>query len=167
MQKKTQSELGPAMTVEIEKIGVKLRQGNFWHCVNFEDITSRYCDITMKTDNISPLHAIAMWHLVYAGGVSTPTRLAETLFRSKHSVTEIVDNLEKEGLVVRDFSSRDRRVTQIRITQAGLQYIKRNQEVANGSAKQVMACLTPEQQKTMLELMEIIKKKMMDILYSM
>jgi len=164
MPKKKSTELADPISEELKKISEQVREGNFWVCVNFADTISRYCEITMKTDDISPLHAIAMWHLVCARGTSTPTRLAEKMFRSKHSVTKIVDNLETEGFIVRDFSNRDRRVTQIRITPAGLQYIKENQNKAAKPARQVMDCLDADQQKTLLDLMKIMKDRMTDIL---
>jgi MarR family transcriptional regulator, organic hydroperoxide resistance regulator len=164
MQKKKSTELVEPISEELKKISDQVREGNFWLVSSFADTVNRYCEITMKTDDISPLHGIAMWHLVCAGGTSTPTRLAETMFRSKHSVTKIVDNLEKEGLIIRDFSSRDRRVTQVRVTPAGLQYLKNNQETAAQYAEQVMNCLDEGQQKTMIELMQILKNRMTDIL---
>ncbi|OGN99948.1 MAG: hypothetical protein A2Y90_03340 [Chloroflexi bacterium RBG_13_52_12] len=118
----------------------------------------------MKKDDISPLHAIAMFHLVCSGGSSTPTHLAELMFRSKHSVTKIVDNLEKEGFIVRDFSSKDRRVTYIRVTSAGLEYVRNNQNKGNKRARQVMDCLDISEQKTLAELTEKMSNRMTDIL---
>jgi MarR family transcriptional regulator, organic hydroperoxide resistance regulator len=164
MQKKKFTELAGPIPSELKTVSEQLSKVDFWVCASFADTVNRYCEITMKTDDISPLHAMAMWHLVCAGGTSTPTRLADKMFRSKHSVTKIVDNLEKEGLIIRDFSSRDRRVTQIRITNAGLNYIKANQDVANIQAKHVMDCLDKEQTKTLVDLMVILQKRMTDIL---
>jgi DNA-binding MarR family transcriptional regulator len=167
MQKKKFTEMTDPMAEEIQKVACRLREGNFWLVASFADTVSRYSEITMKTDDISPLHAIAMWHLVCAGGTSTPTRMAETMFRSKHSVTKIVDNLEKLGLIKRDFSSRDRRVTQVRLTPAGLQYLKNNQAMATQYAEQVMNCLDASHQKTLIDLMQIMKSRVTDILEKM
>jgi len=134
------------------KGSVKTEGQNFWRCVTFADTVKRYCEITMKKDEVSPLHAIAMFYLVYAGGITTPTKLAEVMFRSKHSVTKIVDNLEKEGFIVRDFSSKDRRVTRLKITEAGRRYAQRNLNMADKRAKHVMDCLDKEEQKAMIKL---------------
>lgn len=142
----------------------QIREVNFWLCVTFSDTIGRYCEITMKKDDISPLHAIAMYHLVCAGGVSTPTQLADMMFRSKHSVTKIVDNLEREGFIVRDFSSKDRRVTHIKVTPSGLKYVKQNQNIADLRAKQVMDCLDIAEQKTLVDLMDKLGKRMTNIL---
>jgi DNA-binding MarR family transcriptional regulator len=152
MAKKKFTELVNPISKDFEEVADQIREVNFWLCVTFADTISRYCEITMKKDDISPLHAIAMWHLVCCGGSSTPTQLADKMFRSKHSVTKIVDNLEKEGFIKRDFSSKDRRVTQIRVTPAGLQYVKANQNKADKRAKQVMDCLEASEQKTLVAL---------------
>jgi MarR family transcriptional regulator, organic hydroperoxide resistance regulator len=164
MQKEKFTEMVNPLSDDYKQTADQIREVNFWLCVTFSDTIGRYCEITMKTDDISPLHAIAMYHLVCAGGNSTPTQLADMMFRSKHSVTKIVDNLEREGFIVRDFSSKDRRVTQIKVTPAGLKYVKQNQNRADVRAKQVMDCLSADEQKTMVGLMDKMNKRMTDIL---
>src|SRR4030042_3799961 len=99
MPKKKNTSLSKPVADDIKKVAQQIREVNFWQCVTFADTIGRYCEITMKKDDISPLHAIAMYYLIRAGGSSTPTHLAELMFRSKHSVTKIVDNLEKEGFI--------------------------------------------------------------------
>ena len=136
----------------------------FWRCLTFADTVKRYCEITIKKDEVSPLHSIAMFYLVYRGGVTTPTKLAEVMFRSKHSVTKIVDNLEKEGFIVRDFSSKDRRVTRLKITEAGRQYVQDNLNMADQRSKDVMDCLTEEEQKTLIALTSKMCDRLVDLL---
>jgi DNA-binding MarR family transcriptional regulator len=164
MQKEKLTELGNPLTEDFKQTADQIREVNFWLCVTFSDTIGRYCEITMKKDDISPLHAIAMYHLVCGGGTSTPTQLAELMFRSKHSVTKIVDNLEREGFIMRDFSSKDRRVTRIKVTPAGLKYVKQNQNKAELRAKQVMDCLDIVEQKTLTDLMDKLGKRMTGIL---
>jgi DNA-binding MarR family transcriptional regulator len=164
MARKKNTGLKKTVSDEMERVAAQMREVNFWRCVAFGDIMGRYLEISMKKDNISPLHAIAMFHLVRTGGNSTPTQLAELLFRSKHSVTKIVDNLEKEGFIVRDFSSKDRRVTHVRVTSAGLEYVKTNQNKGNKRAKQVMDCLNVTEQETLVKLTEKLCNRMTDIL---
>jgi DNA-binding MarR family transcriptional regulator len=164
MPKRNNNVLINPATDEIEEVAAQVRAVNFWLCVKFADTIKRYCEITMKKDDISPLHAMAMFHLVCAGGSSTPTHLAEMMFRSKHSVTKIVDNLEKEGFIVRDFSSKDRRVTHIKITAAGLEYLRKNQNKGNQRARQVMDCLDIPEQKTLVDQTEKLCTQMTDIL---
>jgi DNA-binding MarR family transcriptional regulator len=164
MQKEKIKEMGNPLSEDFKQAADQIREVNFWLCVTFSDTIGRYCEITMKKDDISPLHAIAMYHLVCAGGVSTPTQLADMMFRSKHSVTKIVDNLEREGFIVRDFSSKDRRVTQIKVTPAGLKYVKQNQNKADVRAKQVMDCLDLGEQKQLVACMDKLGQRMTNIL---
>ena len=164
MAKRKSTNIGKPASGEFEKVAAQVGEVHFWRCVTFADTLKRYCEITMKKDDISPLHAIAMIYLVRVGGSSTPTQLAEQMFRSKHSVTKIIDNLEKEGFIVRDFSSKDRRVTNIRVTPAGLKYVKNNQNKGNERARQVMDCLTAAEDKTLAEITEKLNKRMTDIL---
>jgi len=164
MPKRKSAGIKKPVSGELEKVAEQIGEVNFWRCVVFADTLKRYCEITMKKDDISPLHAIAMFYLVRDGGSSTPTKLAEQMFRSKHSVTKIIDNLEKEGFIIRDFSSKDRRVTNIRITQAGLKYVKNNQNKGSERARQIMDCLTGSEDKIMADLTGKLNKRMTDIL---
>jgi MarR family transcriptional repressor of emrRAB len=147
-----------------KKVAEQIGELNFWLCVTFADTIMRYLEITMKKDDISPLHIIAMYHLVRSGGSLTPTQLAEQMFRSKHSVTKIVDNLEKEGFIIRDFSSKDRRVTYIRVTSAGLEYVRTNQHKGEMRAKQVMDRLDAPEQEKLVALTGKLSNRMTDIL---
>jgi DNA-binding MarR family transcriptional regulator len=162
-EKKNNSSDGPSPE-EFKKASEQIGELNFWLCICFADTLNRYLEITIKKDDISPLHHIAMHYLVRSGGSLTPTQLAEAMFRSKHSVTKIMDNLEKEGFIVRDFSSQDRRVTVIRVTAAGLEYVKKNQHKGEIRAKQVMDCMNEADQKTLTALTNRLNDRMTDIL---
>jgi DNA-binding MarR family transcriptional regulator len=158
------SNVRQPLSDEIRKVASQVKEVNFWVCMNFADTIKRYCEITMKKDDLSPLHAIAMFDLVRSGGSLTPTKMAELMFRSKHSITKIIDNLEKEGFIVRDFSSKDRRVTHIKITSAGLEYVSHNLNKGDIRAKQVMDCLDISEQKSLVNLTAKMCRRMTEIL---
>jgi DNA-binding MarR family transcriptional regulator len=141
------------------------KETDFWLCVQFADTLIRYLEITMKQDSVvSRLQGSALYFLLLNGGASTPTQLANTMLRSKHSVTKIIDSLEKEGLVVRDFSNKDRRVTSVRLTSAGLEHVKRRFAKGNERARKVMSSLDIKEQKKLVELTERMRQKMNKIL---
>lgn len=164
MPKKKDAALNRPGSGDVKTVAEQIHGVDFWRCVFFADTVKRYCEITMKKDDISPLHHLAMIHLVRCGGSSTPTRMAELLFRSKHSVTKIIDNLEKEGFIVRDFSKKDRRVTHIRVTEAGLAYLKSHQKKGEKRARQVMDCLDASEEKRLVELTGKLSDRMTGIL---
>ncbi len=152
---------------DISDILKQIKGMNFWLCVQFADTLIRYIEITMKQDSVtSRLQGWALYFLVINGGESTPTRLSKDLLRSKHSVTKIIDSLEKEGMVVRDFSSKDRRVTSIRLTEAGLEHLRKRFDLGNERAKSVMGSLGDKDQQRLVELTEKMRQKMTEILES-
>ena len=65
-----------------------------------------------------------LFFLVSRGGSLTPTELHTMILRSKHTVTEIVDTLEANGLVTRNSAIDDRRKKHIEITKKGLRLVR-------------------------------------------
>ena len=145
----------------------KIKATDFWLCVQFADTLIRYVEITMKQDSvISRLQGSTLYFLLLDGGESTPTQLAKDMLRSKHSVTKIIDSLEKEGLVARDFTSRDRRVTSIKLTAAGLEHLKQRFARGNERANNVMDGLDAKEQKRLVALTEKMRQRMKELLES-
>ena len=145
----------------------KIKATDFWLCVQFADTLIRYLEITMKEDRvISRLQGSALYFLLLNGGESTPTQLAGDMLRSKHSVTKIIDSLEKEGLVARDFTSRDRRVTSVKLTARGLEHVKQRFSRGNERAAQVMDSLDDKEQKRLVALTEKMRQRMKELLES-
>ena len=146
----------------------KVKETDFWRCVQFADTLIRYLEITMKQDSVvSRLQGSALYFLLLNGGESTPTQLARDMRRSKHSVTKIIDSLEKGGLVTRDFTNKDRRVTSVKLTAAGLQHLKQRFARSNERANKVMDSLDSKEQKRLIELTERLRQKMNEILESL
>lgn len=150
---------------EVKETLKKIRETDFWLCVQFADTLLRYIEITMKQDSvISRLQGSALYFLLLKGGESTPSRLAKAMLRSKHSVTKIIDSLEKEGMIVRSFTNRDRRVTSIKLTARGLEHLKQRFTRGNERAEKVMGCLTSAEQKELVALTERMRKRVNAVL---
>ena len=145
----------------------RIKKTDFWLCVQFADTLIRYLEITMKKDSvISRLQGSALYFLLLNGGESTPTHLANSMLRSKHSVTKIIDSLEKEGLIVRDFTNKDRRVTSVKLTASGLEHLRERFSKGNERANIVMDSLGAAEQKRLVDLTEKMRKKMTAVLES-
>ena len=146
----------------------KIKATDFWLCVQFADTLIRYLEITMKEDRvISRLQGSALYFLLLNGGESTPTQLARDMLRSKHSVTKIIDSLEKEGLIARGSTDRDRRVTSVRMTARGLEHVKQRFSRGNERAGQVMDSLDAKEQKRLVALTEKMRQRMIALLESL
>jgi DNA-binding MarR family transcriptional regulator len=168
MPQKKKSSVKPTKrlsTREIKGLLNQIKATDFWRYVQFADTLIRFVEITMKQDSVvSRLQGSALYFLLLNGGESTPTQLADRMLRSKHSVTKIIDSLEKDRLVVRDFTSQDRRVTSVRLTPSGLEHLRYRFSRGNERAKQAMSSLEKTEQKRLVELTERMRKKMTALL---
>ncbi len=76
---------------------------------------------TRTTAGLTVPQAVALCHLERGGGHLTITELATAVSRANHTVTALVDVLEKRGLAKRRRDhGLDRRVVWVQITPAGL-----------------------------------------------
>ena len=92
---------------ELEKTAKQIESLEFLNCIHFADTLIRYVEIVMKKDVVSRLQGQALRYLILSGNSMTPTRLARMMYRSKHSMTKIIDNLEKQELVTREHTGKD------------------------------------------------------------
>ncbi len=105
-----------------------------------------------------------MYFLILEGGKMTPTQLAKKMLRSKDGITKIVDTLEREGLVTRGYTKKDRRLTYIKLTPAGLEFMIQKLNKGNMRGQQVMSCLSVSERKTLVDIIEKMREKMISIL---
>ena len=88
------------------------------------DIIARYVEIKLG-DQINWLKTYALVALITLGGKLTTSQLAHVMLRPGHSITRLIDSLEKDGHLIRERSLTDRRVINVRVTSEGLAFIKR------------------------------------------
>jgi DNA-binding MarR family transcriptional regulator len=81
------------------------------------------------------------------------SRLADIVSIDRVNTGRLVDQLESKDLVERRSDERDRRVWKLRCTRTGLQTRKRLLPRALSSQGKLLACLTPQDRKTFIELM--------------
>lgn len=72
-------------------------------------------DISKDCPRLTPAQSIVMRHLVVEDGASQ-ARLASMSGKDNPSITRILDNMEKQGIVVRERSAEDRRVLKVFLT---------------------------------------------------
>ncbi len=124
-----------------------MKKKRFLYITSFADILNRYTEIKIK----SPLRYTALSFLITRGGSLTPTELAQLMFRSKHSVTKIIDGLEKGGYAVRIPDKEDRRSIQVKITTRGLEHARKSMSLGDDYVKDLISCLTDEEWDNLLD----------------
>jgi DNA-binding MarR family transcriptional regulator len=120
------------------------------------DVVNRYLDIEVARYPVSRTGFSILHNLVLHGGTMTPTNLSKRVFRSKHAVTRVVDNLEKLGFVRRGTIGSDRRVREVSITKEGLVFMKETS--AAGQQRLGHILLQPLGQKQVEELGTMLKQ---------
>jgi len=149
---------------EVADVAKQIETLEFLNCMYFADTLIRYIEIVMKKDVVSRLQGQALRYLILSGNNMTPTRLAKLMYRSKHSMTKIIDNLEKQGLVIRDHTGKDRRVTYIRITSAGLDYVMQTYTKGEEWGFKLLSILSPAEQKQFISVTKRMREKIVEIM---
>jgi DNA-binding MarR family transcriptional regulator len=155
MSKVSNHEL-QSMADEIREQAAQLRVLNFLSFIQTADVVNRYLDIDVARYPVGRTGFSVLHNLVLHGGTMKPTNLSERIFRSKHAITRVVDNLEKLGFVKRDAIGSDRRVRKVSITKEGLAFVKESQ--AAGQQRIGHVLLDPLDQKQIEALGTMMKQ---------
>ncbi len=113
-----------SMATDIREQAKELQINTFLSLVYTSDLVIKYLNMELSKYPIG-LSGFNMLHLLITnGGSMRPTEISKRLFRSKHTITSIVDTLEKHNLVCRGPGGDDRRAKMVSVTRAGLELIK-------------------------------------------
>lgn len=149
---------------DIARVAKQIKSFEFLNCMYFADTLIRYIEIVMKKNVVSRLQGQALRYLILSGNSMTPTKLARLMYRSKHSMTKIIDNLEKQGLVVRDHTGKDRRVTNIKITSAGLDYVVQTYTSGEEWGGKLLDCFPPAEQKKFIAMTKTMRENIVSVI---
>ncbi|MFT8878655.1 MAG: MarR family transcriptional regulator [Oenococcus sp.] len=89
--------------------------------------------------------------------------IAEILDVRPSSVTGLVDKLSDNGLVDRIPDERDKRITLIKLTKKGHDFLQSKKDEADDLSEEVFAGLTDEEQATLLHLLKRVSKNLSDM----
>ena len=92
---------------------------------------------------ISPRQAAMMFMIINLGEKATPSELARCLFREPHSVSELVDRMEKAGLVRRVSDLAKRNLVRVELTDKGRDIYVHS--LAEEPVHRIMASLSNEE----------------------
>ena len=144
----------------IEEVAKAIKSMEFSYLARFADTINRYHEITLNKEGVNRLQWGAMSLLIVRGGCLTPTQLARLMFRSKHSITKVIDSLEREGFVLRDRVGKDRRTIQVRITSAALDYMNRVFSSGTDPSQKVLSAIDENDRVVLMDLVQKLQRKM-------
>jgi DNA-binding MarR family transcriptional regulator len=94
---------------------------------------------------ISPRQAALMFMIINLGNKATPSELARHLFREPHSISELVERMEKAGLVRKVGDLEKKNLVRIELTEKGNDIYQRT--VSEEPVHKIMASLSEEEHR--------------------
>jgi DNA-binding MarR family transcriptional regulator len=152
---------------EIKNTSKIIREKNYLYIARFADIFNRYIVTSMRRDKVNPVRWGILSLIIANGGWQAPTQLALMMNRSKHSMTKIIDYLEREGYVIRERINHDRRVIQVQITSGGLDYVVETMKKGDARLGEIMNSLNEDEQVLLVNLTEKMISKLVEKITSM
>jgi DNA-binding MarR family transcriptional regulator len=109
----------------IEEIRRDILSMQLSRLIVFSDVIDRYLHLKLK-NNYSWLKVDTILFLITRGGKLKPSQLAKLMLRSRNSITRLINDLERDGLVKRAHSNKDQRTVIIEVTDRGLEFTMTN-----------------------------------------
>jgi len=100
---------------------------------------------------ISPRQAAMMFMILTLGEKATPSELARSLFREPHSISELVDRMEKTGLVRRVSDLDKKNLVRVELTDKGRDIYERS--LTEEPVHKIMASLSNEEHEQLRALL--------------
>ena len=141
---------------EIEDVATAIRAREFPRLVIFADMVGRYVDIKLR-GKINWLRTTVLNYLIIRGGSLTASQLAQLMLRSNYSMTRLIDDLEKDGLVIRERAGKDRRTIDVKITSDGLAFMRRTLGDSDLVEQEIMSFLDKDEIETLRNLIRVLR----------
>ena len=106
-----------------------------------------YRSFRKENIDITPEQWTVLYYLWLKDGVNQQ-ELCNATFKDKPSKTRLIDNLEKQGLVVRSASREDRRINIITLTEKGRQLDEATQSIVTETKNAALQGFTNEEVET-------------------
>jgi DNA-binding MarR family transcriptional regulator len=149
------------LTNDIEIVNQEIRKMQFSRLIVFADVVNRYAEIILK-NKTSWLQTNALKFIITRGGSLTPSQLATIMLRSNYSITKIIDNLEKEGLVKRTRNGKDRRSLNIEVTLKGMRYVESNLKLTETAEADLKSWLSESELTELAGLIRKLRDKLIE-----
>lgn len=151
-----------AQALNIEKMRRKILSMELSRLAVFSDVMNRYVLLRSNSDARTWLKVYAITFIITRGGKVTPTELAKILLRSRNSVSQLIDGLEKDGLVRRYHTAEDRRIVYVEVTSDGLSFIKAKLKIIESLEEEVRSCLDEDELRTMVDLTRKLRLRLIE-----
>jgi len=140
----------------------KLKLGAFLSLIRFNDVVTRYLAVEFMRHGSSSMRMMLMNALFLSGGSMSPTELSRHIFRTRHSITSMVDTLERQGLVRREPNIKDRRSINITLTPEGRRLFERMVPVGYEISQKALSCLSDAEVVALKRLIRRVREHLLE-----
>jgi MarR family transcriptional regulator, 2-MHQ and catechol-resistance regulon repressor len=130
---------------------------NLFSLVRTWQVLERYLDLELQKSDSSLIRFAVMSALYKNGGRSTPSELAAETFRSKNTITSVLDALEKEDFVKRIPSVNDGRSFNVVVTDKGRKISDTVMPTANDISREIFSCFNDSEITELLTMLGVFR----------
>ncbi len=137
------------------------QQGIIFSIFNIQKTLIGVMTRKMLKENTTPQQVVILRMLAQEGPIPMK-KLGQELFVTPPNITGIIDRLEEKQFVIRLENSKDRRKTEIKLTEKGKKVYQKALDSYRESFQDALNVLTPEEQETLSSLLRKLAKEFVD-----
>jgi DNA-binding MarR family transcriptional regulator len=146
----------------IEEIASNLRFNTGLQIIYTGLLTDKYANLRIKKYGQNRSRLDILHTLITHKGVLRPSDLSKMTFRSKQTVTKIVDGLVSDGLVTREPEGKDRRTKNVFVTEKGIQFVESSLPVTMDISYECMPSLTTQELEQLNGVLKRIRNRVLN-----
>jgi DNA-binding MarR family transcriptional regulator len=128
-------------------------------------VVERAREIELSRANVSLIQAMVLHVLKIAAEPLTPTKLARMLCREPHSMSALVDRMEKQGLVRKKHDLSRKNLVRVVLTAKGEEAFQRQRSI--NVVSNITACLTKEERETLASCADKMRSRAIELIREM
>ena len=110
-----------------------------------------------KSVGISRMQAAVLFIVKAITGPATPAEISRWLFREPHTVSGILERMEKKGLVRRSKDLERKNMIRVELTEKGEEALQRSRELT--AVRNILLCLSDEELENLRRYLETLRNK--------
>jgi len=112
-------------------------------------------EVELRPYGTSPMHAAVLFVMQAIGSEAMPAEIARWLLRSPNTVSDLLDRMERAGLVARTRDPDRKNVTRVTITEKGRQTYSDSMKLE--SVHRIMSCLSKEERQQLRSILQKLR----------
>lgn len=147
---------------KIEQMASNLRFNTGLQIMYTGLLMDRYVNLRVKKYGQNRSRMDILHTLITHKGTLRPSQLSKMTFRSKQTITKIVDGLVSDGVVARELEGEDRRTKNVFITEKGIQFVESSLSLTMDISYECMPSLTTQELEQLNGVLKRIRNRVLN-----